>query len=156
MSDWGTGLSARCLNPELKVERLVAKKELTSPGPIEDVFNDEAKFVDLVKTIRTIGERAKDDDMIQYAEWSNVPNPLSKKGSKMSKKIYHTIEMKKLIINLLKELDVMKDHLHRAHMQYRAFKAARDEAMSNSAVVTIQVYWSVTFLDVFRTSVLDL
>ena len=36
----------------------------------------------------------------------------------------------------------MKNHLHRAHMQYRSFKAARVEALQNNGIITIQIDWS--------------
>ena len=33
----------------------------------------------------------------------------------------------------------MKNHLHRAHMQYRSFKAARVEALQNNGIITIEI-----------------
>ena len=40
------------------------------------------------------------------------------------------------------ELAVLKDHLYRAHMQYRAFKTKRMWAEKSSDTVTFQIDWS--------------
>ena len=66
---------------------------------------------------------------------------MSKKGTKISRKLTIALGLNKFIQNLIKELKIMKDHLHRAHMQYRAFKACED-AMQNEGVLTIQIDWS--------------
>ena len=47
-------------------------------------------------------------------------------------------ELCKLLIN---GLNILKEHLHRAHIQFKAFKSAREEAMSRSAL-TIHIDWS--------------
>ena len=40
------------------------------------------------------------------------------------------------------ELAILKDHLYRAHMQYRAFKTKSMEAEKSSDTVTFQIQWS--------------
>ena len=50
--------------------------------------------------------------------------------------------MERFIDQLLKELDVLKEHLHCAHMQYKAFKDKRIRAQTTENVLTIQMDWS--------------
>ena len=64
------------------------------------------------------------------------------KGCKISRKVQQTLEIKDFIKKLKVELTVMKDHLHRAHMQFRAFKEARLESQANPNIVTIHIDWS--------------
>ena len=42
----------------------------------------------------------------------------------------------------MKELSLMKEHFHSAHTQFRAFKKARKEAMTEDDTITIQIDWS--------------
>ena len=57
-SDWGTGLCATCLNPQLKIERLVAKKELKNPWCIEDLAGDEGYFNNLITALTSVSEKS--------------------------------------------------------------------------------------------------
>lgn len=44
--------------------------------------------------------------------------------------------------DLVKKLQACQDHLHNCNAQFKAFKEAREEAINNSAVATIQIDWS--------------
>ena len=46
------------------------------------------------------------------------------------------------IYELKSELVDLRDHVHRIHMQFRAFKKARDEAETDESVATLQLDWS--------------
>ena len=132
-TDWGTSLCGTCLNPQIKLERLVATKKLESQIVAEKVVSNQMQFDELLLKLNIIGDNAKKDDVTQFSEWTKVPNPFWKKGMKISRKLTIVLGLNKFIQNLIKELKIMKDHLHRAHMQYRAFKAAREDAMQNES-----------------------
>ena len=57
---------------------------LPTSGCIEDLAGDEGYFNNLITALTSVSEKSKKDDVIQYAERTKVPNPLSKKGTKIS------------------------------------------------------------------------
>ena len=61
--------------------------------------------------------------------------------SLLSRKENKTFLIKDLVKKLIPELESLKSHLHRAHMQFREFKQKRLEA-AKSNVVTIHIDWS--------------
>ena len=71
-----------------------------------------------------------------------MPNPLSPKGCKISRKMPHNAKVTDLCKILIGKLKILKDHLHRAHMQFRAFKNAREEAATSSSSITMHIDWS--------------
>ena len=81
-TDWGTSLCGTCLNPQIKLERLVATKKLESQIVAEEVISNQMQFDELLLKLNIIGDNAKKDDVIQFSEWTKVPNPLSKKSTK--------------------------------------------------------------------------
>ena len=144
-SDWGTCLCATCLNPELKLEKLPKLKKIEE-GLQENM--DDEKFAKLIQNIESLQEieKAVDTDVeeeITFPEWQKVENPKSKKkGSKISRKVQSTLKMSRFIKLLVNELTTLKDHLHRVHMQFKAFKDAREQATRDVTIATIQVDWS--------------
>ena len=125
-------MCATCLNPELKVEKLYHLKFIKKAN-LEEVMKTDDDFSKFVKEIKLLSANDKD---ITFSFWTKIPIPKSKKGLKVSRKVVRTLKMKALIKELIVELEVMKEHLFRAHMQFRAFKAARQEAISNLKKLT--------------------
>ena len=125
-SDWGICSCAACLNPELKLEKLAKLKKIEG---LEENTDDE-KFTKLIQNIESLQEieKAVDTDVeeeIMFPEWQKVANPKSKKkGSKISRRVQSTPKMSRFVKLLVNELDTLKDHLHRVHMQFKAFKDA--------------------------------
>lgn len=54
-SDWGTSLCSTCLNPELKIERLIDMKELKNLGCFEDLVQDDDRYQQLITALIEIG-----------------------------------------------------------------------------------------------------
>ena len=81
-TDWGTSLCGTCLNPQIKLERLVATKKLESQIVADEVVSNQMQFDELLLKLNILGNNAK-KDVIQFSEWSKVPNPLLKKGMKI-------------------------------------------------------------------------
>ena len=71
-----------------------------------------------------------------------VENKDSKKNNKVSRTVPSVSKFSRFRKLLIQELDLLKDHLKRSHMQYQAFKLAREEAKANMDAVTMQVDWS--------------
>ena len=122
-SDWGTCLCALCFNPELKLESLVNKKMLEK-GNLEGTINSESDFKDLFVTLKSISEKLKNESVL-YNAWTKIPNPLSWKGCRISRKMSFSEKVLELCKLLINELDILKEHLHRAHIQLKAFKSPR-------------------------------
>ena len=140
-SDWGTSLCSTCLNPELKVEAFYHNKFWAEMVDLEEIMKSEEELSNLLKRIDETGEEKKEES-ITFHEWTKVPNPLSPKGCKISRKMPRALKMGEFVKQLGAEIKAMKEHLHRAHMQYRAFKEARVEAQNDPAVITVQIDWS--------------
>lgn len=71
-----------------------------------------------------------------------VENGKSKKGHKISRKVPLSLKFARFRKVLAEELQQLKDHLKRAHLQYETFKLAIEEAVSKPNVVTMQLEWS--------------
>ena len=59
-----------------------------------------------------------------------VENEKSKKGHKISRKVPMSFKSARFPKVLVEELQILKDHLKRAHLQYQTFKLAREETLS--------------------------
>ena len=57
------------------------------------------------------------------------------------RKVHVTLLIDGFIAEHITELTVLKEHLHRACMQYKAFKQKQIEAQSQEENMTIQIYW---------------
>ena len=110
--DWGTCLF--CHNPELILDKLAQMKLLPSIQNLPDIILCDSSYDVLCEQLKELSQKHP-GMLITYVQWSKVTNPLSKKETKISRKISETSEMVTLAEQLLKMLDVMKSHLHRAH-----------------------------------------
>lgn len=63
------------------------------------------------------------EERITFTEWT-MEKYKTKKGktASRSRKVHVTLSIAAFVNQLIKELTALKDHLHRAHIQYRAFK----------------------------------
>ena len=64
-TDWGTSLCGTCLNPEIKLERLVATKRLESQIVAEEVVSNQMQFDELLLKLNIIGDNAKKDTVFR-------------------------------------------------------------------------------------------
>ena len=140
-SDWGTCLCAYCLNPTMKLEALMNKGIMEKFNVEELVTGTDGEFKQMLQKLTAVGEEHSKTPIL-YHKWSRVPNPLSKKGTMISRKVPVINNAGQISKELLKELTVMRQHLERSHQQYSAFKAAREQAASNPSTVTINIDWS--------------
>ena len=140
--DWGTCLCETCLNPELKIEKLFNLKLLKRVN-LEECINDDYAFQDLITNLENLQKNEKSKSNVQIVEWNKIPF-VNKKGKKSyrSRKENKTFTLKSLVSKLVRELKILKEHLHRAHMQFREFKQKRTDAINNENVATFQVDWS--------------
>ena len=166
--EWGTCLCMTCLNPELKLERLQRINKISAVN-VEEIFSSDEKFEklkndllslkpdpqkekkrkeldDILRQQETddVEDRSRDSpDKIKYTEWGKVKYlNKNKKTAYRSRKQYLELPISLFIDSLLKEMDELKSHLYRAHMQYRAFKEKRARAENTDHVLTIQMDWS--------------
>ena len=66
-----------------------------------------------------------------------------KTGDKISRKVPCTKSFKTFISLLINDINVMWEHLHWAHMQYRAYKkACIDAGITNESIATVHIDWS--------------
>ena len=166
--DWGTCLCITCLNPELKLERLRKLNEISVLN-VEEAVSSTEKYEKLKEDLQSLKpnpekERKRNNldqillqqdsaakkvvqkgkvDTITFTEWGKEKY-VSKKGktAPRSRKLHLTLPMASFIDRLLKELDLLREHLHRAHIQYKAFKEKRIRAQTTENVLTIQIDWS--------------
>ena len=71
-----------------------------------------------------------------------VENQKSKTVDKINRKVPLSLKFARFRKVLVQELQQLKDHLRRAHLQFQAFKLAREEAVSKPNIVTMQLDWS--------------
>ena len=141
--DWGTCLCMYCLNPQLKVHKLIQLKYIEN---VDVEMLDSDDFDPLIEKIDGLKQREGEKD-IEYCEWRKIENPKinksGKKGNKISRKVVDNNSFGTFIKLLVAELKVLQSHLYRAHMQYKAFKRARIEACSiNESNATVHIDWS--------------
>ena len=67
-------------------------------------------------------KKKKKEETVIYNAWTKLPTPLSPKWCKISRKMPCDAKVPDLHKILIDELRILKDHLHRAHMQFKAFK----------------------------------
>ena len=140
-SDWGTCLCHTCLNPELKIEKLIREKLIPSIN-LEYVIQNNDDYHDLLENIKLL-EQKPSDLKINCVEWNFVSHKSkSGKETKISRKEVSSFSLCDFAKKLAIELAVLKDHLYQAHMQYGAFKTKRMEAEKSSDTVTFQNDWS--------------
>ena len=155
---WDTYIRGVCLSPELKLEALSQKTEAnrfhavehsseTIPGLKQELIivkSDWEKKAQKAKMEdQKIEKQLKAELNITFTEWKSLPNPKSKVGSKVSRKIETHLPMPSFIDLLVKEITVMRDHLRRCYTQFSAFKHASKEAVTCSTVATLlQCRWT--------------
>ena len=128
---WDTCLCVKCLNPELKLERLTKVKRDASLCISESTSEEESQ-----KSIRKIKQiKTQKGDTIEYVEWQLVDSPYTstkkvsskkaKKGNKVSRK-KNVIQSKSVFLkDLVKELQVRQDHLHNCLAQCHSKRQGR-------------------------------
>ena len=119
-SNSGTYLCATCLNPKLKLESL-ANKNMLKKIDLDEMVNSETEFDEFLASIKQISMKYKEETVI-YNAWTKLPTPLSPKWCKISRKMPRDAKVPDLRKILIDELKILKDHLHRAQMQFKAFK----------------------------------
>ena len=86
------------------------------------------------------------DRLILYNKVEVVRAGRVSKASKRTHKVTRKVPVQEKVAILkkkrIKELLVLKDHLVRVYSQFKAFKAAREEAEQHENIVTVQLYWS--------------
>ena len=132
-NDWGTCLCDICLNPELKLEALAK-----TIGDNDLKWGDNKGYKDIDSLIGKL----KCEKSVSYNEWQMVTNEKSKKGSKTSRKVPLVKKFSIIVSIVKKDLLRLKEHLIRVHAQYKALKLAKEEAIENPEVCTIQIDWS--------------
>ena len=167
--EWGTCLCLSCLNPEIKlaklkklnkisvvnVEEVLAssdkyeklKKDLMNLKPTSEKEKKKKKLDDILQQQEIDPKSAQIDklvveqDKIAFAEWGKEKY-VTKKGkiALRSRKINKVETMNKFLDQLLKELEVLKEHLNRAHMQYKAFKEKSPLLIPGSILDTRYAY----------------
>ena len=144
-SDWGTCLCSTCLNPKLKLEEIA---RCAKDNSLKYGYRNYDEIDELAEAVENV--KIPDREVITFVEWKKVAGEKSKKTakknkkprSKFSKKVNDTLPFKHFKQRLLNELKLLKNHLFRVHMQYKAFKAAREEAISSETTATIHIDWS--------------
>ena len=82
------------------------------------------------------------DETIHFNEWQMVENEKSKAVHKINRKVPLSLKFARFRKVLVQGLQQLKDHLKWVHLQFQAFKLAKEEAVSKPIVVTMQLDWS--------------
>ena len=109
-TDWGTCLCSTCLNSQIKIEKLCRGDKALLLAPLDEIFEQDEDFSQLLETLKKY--QFKDITSIQFYEWTKVPNPLSKKREKISRKLLQLVSTKQFINKLISELKILKHHLY--------------------------------------------
>lgn len=80
-SDWGMCLCMTCLNPELKIQKLVFFKLISSIN-LETTIGNENVFQDLLDKLRALKCGEKSNVKVNIVEWNKIPK-LNAKGKKI-------------------------------------------------------------------------
>jgi len=143
-NDWGTCLCSTCLNPSLKFQRLI-DLNLIPHCDLEERFDSDEEYAELIESLKSAKTEQK-RETITFQKWEKVDNPIltksGKKANPVTKKVSIVLSYAEFFDQLLSELATLKEHYHRIHMQYRAFKQARIQASENEQICTIQIDWS--------------
>ncbi|CAF4530858.1 unnamed protein product, partial [Didymodactylos carnosus] len=140
--DWGTCHCAVCLNPQIKLEKLIRTRKLVSiDTDLSYILNDDTKTNNL-KT--KLNELRKQQENISYIEWEKEKLP--NQSAPVSKKTYCTSSLNDFVGNFLSEIDILGEHVQRIKAQFSAFKQARLDALNTDDIVTIQMVWSESFV----------
>ena len=108
---------------------------------LEEIVNSQIEFDEFLASLKQISMKYKEETVI-YNAWTKEPNPLSPKGCKISRKMPHNAKVTDLCKIIIDELKILKDHLHRAHMKFGAFKNAREKAAVSSSSITMHIDWN--------------
>ena len=137
-TDWGTCFCSTCLNPQLKIEKLCRVDKTLLFAPLDENVEQDEDFSQLLETLKKY--QFKDTTSIQFYEWTKVPNPLSRKGVKISRKMLQLVSTKQFINKLIAKLKILKHCLYRANCQFKAFKSAREAACdATNKTVTVHL-----------------
>ena len=138
-SAWGTCLCHTSLNPELKIEKLIQEKLIPSIN-LEYVIQNDDDYCDLLENLFLNKNHQISKLTVSNGILCRIKGSVEKRQKFPEKKflLFLCGFAKELAI----ELAVLKDHLYRAHMQYRAFKTKRTGAEKSSDNVTFQIDWS--------------
>ena len=114
-SDWGTCLCRTCLNPELKIEKLIREKLIPSIN-LEYVIQNDNDYHDLLENIKLL-EQKPSDLKIKGVKWNLVSHKgKSGKETKISRKEVSSFSLCDFATKLSSieaiELAVLKDHLY--------------------------------------------
>ena len=136
-TDWGTCMCKTCLNPEMKLSQLVKTGKLSSCD-LEAVIQDQKQYDNLIAELKKLDDLKSD---ITYPEWQRVKGATS--NSKISRKVMMAKPFNLFMSLLIDELVILKEHLHRVHIQYRTFKEARENARRDgSTALALHIDWS--------------
>ncbi|CAF2849123.1 unnamed protein product [Rotaria sp. Silwood2] len=140
LSDWGTCLCAFCLNPQIKLEKLIrAGKLLDIDADLCYIINDITKINNLTTQLNKLKSQSEN---ITYIEWQKERLPNHK--APLSKKNYCSSTLKDFVSKFLTEIDVQ--HVQRIKSQFSAFKQARLDALNLPEIAAIQIDWSESFI----------
>ena len=107
-SDWGTCLHHTCLNPELKIEKLIQEK-LTPSINLEYVIQNDDDYHDLLENIKLL-EQKPSNLKINCVTWNLVSHKgKSGKETKISRKEVSSFHLCDFAKKLAIELTVLKD-----------------------------------------------
>ncbi|CAF3451066.1 unnamed protein product [Rotaria socialis] len=146
---WGTCLCMTCLNPQLKYEKLhqlkrkyACIKVIVDSTPIDlyDLAKDEMKINEFKDNL---AELDTEDILVTFCEWQKLK--AVNFTAPVSTKVSMSISMKEFIKKFIIEVDVLTQHIRRMPEQFRAAKAAKEQAKENTQVAKIQLDWSENY-----------
>ncbi|CAF4541901.1 unnamed protein product [Didymodactylos carnosus] len=102
VNDWGTCLCMLCLNPQMKLEKLIRMNAIDSTDTnLHNIIKDDLKFEEFLKKIKLL---EKQKVTITYIEWQKEKQVGCR--APVSKKKTCTDTMKIFVVKLIKEIDV--------------------------------------------------
>ncbi|CAF1396719.1 unnamed protein product [Rotaria sordida] len=142
LSDWGTCLCSVCLNPQIKLEKLIQTRKLNDiDTDLCYILNDVTKTNNLITILNELKHRPEN---ISYIEWQKEKLP--NYNTPVSKKKCCTATLNDFISKFLTEINILKEHIQRIKAQFSAFKQARLDALNTTHIATVQIDWSESFV----------
>ncbi|CAM4988858.1 unnamed protein product, partial [Rotaria socialis] len=113
-----------------------------TPIDLYDLAKDEIKINEFKDNLTKL-DKEDEEILVTFCEWQKIK--ALNFTAPVSTKVSMSISMKEFIKKFIIEVDVLTQHIRRMPEQFRAAKAAKEQAKENTQVATIQIDWSENY-----------
>ncbi|CAF4489608.1 unnamed protein product, partial [Rotaria magnacalcarata] len=113
-----------------------------TPIDLYDLAKDEIKINEFKDNLTKL-DKEDEEILVTFCEWQKIKT--ANCTAPVSTKVSISISMKAFIEKFIIEVDVLTKHICRMREQFRAAKAAKEQAKENTQVATIQLDWGENY-----------